>query len=238
MTSRAQSNVVGVALLVGVTMFSLGALTAGVGTVVEQNAAAASADRVAADLDDALRPVATTGHHEGRVSFVDGHLRTEERTVRVFKDDVLVAERSIRGLVFEADDHRVTFLAGGIVRQHGTGARFYAEPSVAVGEDVLILGIATAGGDGHVAYGGSERTTLRLVSDVSHDRRDLDRGEFAVAVETRTPGAWESYFERRGATVERRRFAADDGPSVVATFPGDRRGYLVVHDLALEVYRG
>ena len=85
--TRAQSNVVGVAILIGITMLSLGALTAAVGTVVESNAAAVDADRVAADLDAAVQPVETTGPHAGRVSFTDGELRTVDRTIRVHDGD-------------------------------------------------------------------------------------------------------------------------------------------------------
>ena len=51
MSDRGQSNVVGVALLLGVAVVSMGALTAAVGVVVESSAGQADAERVATDLD-------------------------------------------------------------------------------------------------------------------------------------------------------------------------------------------
>jgi len=73
---------------------------------------------------------------------------------------------------------------------------------------------------------------------VSHTRTDLGTGEFVVAVETATPGPFERYFEGQNASVSRADFDGDGVESVVAEYPGQRRGYLVVHDLSLEVNGG
>ena len=65
--------------------------------------------------------------------------------------------------------------------------------------------------------------------------RPLGEGEFTIALETSTPSAWERAFEKRGATVRRE---PGTPPTVVATFEGERTGYLVVHDLNAEVSGG
>lgn len=234
--ARAQSNVVGVAVLIGITMLSLGALTAAVGTVVESNAAAVDADRVAADLDAALRPVETTGPHEGRVSFTDGELRTVDRTIRV-RDDDGWTNVSTDGLVFEAGAYRVLAVGGAVVRDHGGSASMYRPPPVAVSEDVALVGVADLRFDGHAAVSGTSPTTVTLRTDVSHDRRSLGETGTTVAVETDTPGAWERHFVESGAAVTRRSFAGDEHESVVATFEDDRTAYLVVHEIELEVER-
>jgi len=96
---RAQSHVVGVALLLGITVIAMGALTASTGVVVEQNAAAADAGRVASDLEASLQPVAATGRHHGRVSFARGELRTVERDLRLLNATGTV--RQVAELVFE-----------------------------------------------------------------------------------------------------------------------------------------
>lgn len=234
--SRAQSNVVGVAVLIGITMLSLGALTAAVGTVVESNAAAVDADRVADDLDAAVRPVETTGVHEGRVSFTDGELRTVDRTVRV-RDGDAWTNVSAGGLVFEAGAYRVIAVGGAVVRDHGGSASMYRPPRVAVSEEVALLGVADLRFDGHTAVSGTAPTTVAVRTNVSHDRRELGETDTAVAVETDAPGAWERHFDEAGATVTRRSFAGDEHGSVVATFDDERTAYLVLHEVAVEVDR-
>lgn len=235
---RGQANVVGVALLVGITVVALGALTASVGTVVEENAARADAQRVAEALDDAIAPVETTGRHRGRVSFADGRLHSVERDVRIMDATGVVERISAGGLIFETGDRRVAAVAGAVVRGRGKGAGVHAPPPITAtdGAGVLVVGVARTGGT-HVDVAGSDvRLTLRTTVD--HSRTDLGNGTYRVAVETATPVPWERFFERRNATVTRKELDGDGVESVVASFPGERRAYLVVHDLDLEVGRG
>ncbi|MFB6234410.1 MAG: hypothetical protein ABEH81_04685 [Halopenitus sp.] len=231
---RGQSNVIGVAVLIGLTMISLGTLTAAVGTVVESNAAAANADRVADDLEAAIQPVEATGRHTGRVSFTDGEFRTVDRTVRIHNGSGWTAYEA-DGVAYESGSHRVLAVAGAIVRDYGGGAKMYRDPPFAVSEGVALFGIAVLGGEETRSVTTDEATTLALTSNVSHEREALGDGEFAVAIETDAPGAWERYFERIGADVERKSFAGDAHDSVVARFDGTRTGYLVRHTLGLEV---
>jgi len=236
---RAQSNVVGVALLLGVTVMALGALTAGVGTVVQENAAGADAARVADGFESALRPVETTGQRRGEVAFSSGSLRVVERDLRV--SNATVTRRvQVDALVFEAGDRRVTFLAGAVVRGEGDAARTVREPPIvgSRGDDgVLVVGAPRLGADavGVSGQGGVE-TTLR--TEVSHDRERLGTGEYRVAVETATPAAWrEALADAGGVVVDTRDLDGDGVESVIARFPGERVAYLVVHDMNLEVRR-
>ena len=59
-----------------------------------------------------------------------------------------------------------------------------------------------------------------------------------IAVETATPEPLERWFRDRNATVSRRDFDGDGTESVVGRFPGNRTGYLVVHDMHAEVNGG
>jgi DNA-binding transcriptional ArsR family regulator len=225
---RGQANVVGVALLLGLTVAALGVLTAGVGTVVQENAATADSRRVVADLDSALRPVEVTGRHRGRVSFAEGRLRTVERDLRVLNDSGVVRRVRVGGLVFTAGDRRVAYVAGAILRGR-TGSGVLADPPpVTVGPEVLIVGAPRL--NGIVAVAGRDVTTT-LHTDVSHERSTLGADTYRLAVETAMPAPLARHFERRGANVSRRDIDDDGVPSVVARFPGTRRGYLVVHDV-------
>lgn len=232
---RGQANVVGVALLLGLTVASLGVLTAGIGAVVQDNAATADTRRVATDLDGALRPVEVTGRHQGRVSFAEGRLRTVERDLRVLNESGVVRRVRVGGLVFTAGDRRVAFVAGAITRGPRSGAALFSPPPVTVGPDVLVVGAPRL--NGTVAVAGDDVTTT-LRTDVTHERSRLGNGTYRVAIETESPGPLARRFERQGATVTRRDIDGDGVPSVVARFPGTRRGYIVVHDLNVEVAHG
>jgi len=236
---RGQSNVVGIAILLGVTVLALGTLTASVGVVVQHNAASADATRVAADLQGAIQPVRTTGLTRGTVSVTDGRLRTEAREVRVLNGSGTVAVVRANALVFDAGHRGVTFLGGAIVRRGRGTNHLYHEPPISASRDagVLVVGVAAIRGSMNVGgTGGVERT---LSARVTHDRRPLGNGRYRVAVETRTPKVWERYFQRQNATVlARRDFDGDGLPSVVVRYPGRRTGYLVVHNVTLEGHRG
>ena len=238
---RAQANVVGVALLLGVVVVALGSLTASVGTVVEHNAAAADATRVATDFDRALSPVEATGLHRGRVSFTDGSLRTVERELRVLNSSGVVGTVGVDALVFETDDRRVAFTAGAVVRGRPGNAWFHSPPPITASrgggaEGVLVVGAAKLGGT--VSYAASGGASVALRTNVTHRRTALGNDTYRVAVETATPGAWRRRFAERNATVSTRDFDVDGVDSVVARYPGRRVAYLVVHEMRLEVADG
>ena len=230
---RAQSHVVGVALLLAITTISMGALTAGVGTIVESNAAAADADRVADSLA-AIDPSESTGVERHEVAFGEGSLTVEQRTVRVLDGDGVVASHRADALVFEAADRQVTFLAGAIARGRGNASVLEEAPPIATGDGLLLVGLPVLNATGTTSVAGTS-VTATLGTDTSHERRELGSGDYRLAVETATPGAWGRYFTESNASVGRRTFDGDEHTSVVAAFPGERTGYLVVHDTELEV---
>jgi hypothetical protein len=222
--------------LLGATVVALGVLTASVGTVVENHAARADADRVATGLEDAIRPVETTGVRTSEVRFAEGSLSTVERDLRVRSGGTTVAAVAVDGLVFESGDRRVRSVAGAVVRGRDDAAWTVDPPPVTGSErtGVLVVGAAKLNA-GSVSVGG-RRVTAQLTTNVTHSRRSLGTDQFAVAVETTVPAAFERALRERGASsVDRRHFDGDGVPSVVAEFPGTRTAYLVVHNLNLEV---
>jgi hypothetical protein len=225
-----------VAVLLGVTVLALGALTAAIGGIVSSNAASADAASVAADLDDALRPVEATGPHRGSVSFSGGELSVVERELRVLSD---AGNRTVRidALAFDHRGHRVTYLAGAVVRGRGDSAQLASDPPITASRGdggVLVVGAAKLNAS-HSTVGANKRVTLPLRTDVSHERIPLGNGTYRVAVETATPDPWLDYFERLGADVSVEDLDGDGIDSVVAGFPGERTAYLVVHDLRLSI---
>lgn len=235
-SSRGQSHVVGVTLLLGITVIGLTGLTVAVGTVVQENAATADANRVATDLAAALDPVETTGRHSGKVSFADGRLRTVDRDLRVLNGSGVVRRVSIGGLVFEAGDQRVAYVADAVVRGRTDRAWLRDPPPITASRDAGVLIVSAARLNvSDVAVGGEGATTATLDTQVTHERTALGNGTYRVAIETATPKPFERWFRSRDATVTRRDFDDDGVPSVVAEFPDERVGYLVVHDQQLEV---
>lgn len=218
-------------------MVALGVLTAGIGAVVQENAATADARAVADAFERGLRPVETTGTHRGRVSFAEGRLHTADRDLRVTGGGETRVV-SVDALVYEGEGRRVTFLAGAIVRGTRPEAVMERRPPITASRGsggVLVVGAPRLNASPVGLSGSAVTATLR--TDVSHRRTDLGRGRYRVAVETETPRAWKRAFERLNATVVAtdRDFDGDGVGSVVARFPGERVAYLVVHDMHLEV---
>jgi hypothetical protein len=237
--SRAQSHVVGVALMLGISVLALGALTVGVGEVIDAQTAHADATRIADEIGAALQPVERTGPHTDTVQFADGSLRTVERDLRIYRNNTLVAERSVGALVFSAGERRVAFVAGAIVRGENGGEWLLSEPPITASDrnEVLVIGVPVLGAD-DTAVSGSGGSTVRLRTNVSHDRRDLGQGRYEVAIETTAHEAFEEYFAGQNASTVRRDIDGDGIESTVATYHGTRRGYLVTHNLSLEVAHG
>ena len=237
--TRGQSHVVGVALLLGVAVLALGGLTAGIGALVSANAASADTARVADELGGALDPAETTGHDSGRLRFASGQLRTVDREVRILDASGVHRTVDAGGLVFEAGNRRVAYVADAVVRGTGESTWLHEPPPVTATADgdVAVFSVAQLDA-GNVTVGGTGGSTVRLRTNVSHRRQALGRGTYGVAVETEAPAALARWFRERNATVSRRDFDGDGTESVVARFPGTRTGYLVVHDVDLEVNGG
>jgi len=233
MTARAQSSIVGVAVLLAVAVVSIAALTVAVGSVIDEGASEAASQDVAASIDDAF-DTERSGSHTARLPLYDGRLRTVERSVRILDGPSVAFEYAVDGLVFTAADREVRYLSGATIRSTGGNAAFYTPPPITTRNRSLFLNVATLDTTS-VAVDGATAVTLR--TNVTHDRRELRGRGTAIAIETRTPAVWERWFESTDATTTRRDIDDDGVPSVVARFPNVRSTYVFVHDLHLEVGR-
>lgn len=221
--------------MLGITVTAVGALTAGVGTVIDAQTEHTDATRVADELT-AMDPVTLTGRSTHRVHFAGGGLETADRTLRVLENGSVIERHEIDAVVFEHGEARVAAIAGAVVRGQPGSAWFVAEPAITASErtGALVVGAPVLGAD-RVTVGGRGGGTVRLDTNVSHAERDLGTGQFAVAIETETPAVFERYFRAQNASVDRRQFDGDGTDSVVATYPDRRHAFLVVHELGLEV---
>lgn len=233
---RAQSHVVGVALVLGIAVLALGTLTVGVGTLIDAQTSGADAQRVADGLDEAVQGTDRTGYHSHELRFSAGELRTESRTMRVLENGTVLAEIDVDALVYEHADRRVIALGGAVVRDYGASPSLASKPPIRHSAEtgVLVTGAPKLNAD-RVSLSGGGGVTATIRTNVSHDRRDLGTGQFTVAIETETTDPFRRFFEEQGATVDTRQFSGDTTESVVATYPEIRQGYLAVHNLRLEV---
>lgn len=234
--NRAQSHVVGVVLLLGLTAIAIGGLTVSIGAIIQDQTSQADATSVAADFDSALRPVETTGTRRESVSFSEGSISTERRDLRILNGSGVVRAVAVDALVYESGDRRVAFVAGAIVRGQPGTAWIEHNPPVTSGPEVLIVGAPTLNGTGAVSGTGGLSPTL--ATNVSHSRKSLGGDDYRVAIETETPGAFDQFVAEQNATSTVRDLDGDGVSSVVIDYTGARRGYLVVHDMRLEVTHG
>ncbi|ADQ68138.1 flagellin-like protein [Halogeometricum borinquense DSM 11551] len=235
---RAQSAIVGVALLLGLTVVGIGILTAAAGTVVQEGASTAATTRVAGGLDDAL-DTGTAAETEATIRLSGGTMRVTNRTVRVLNDSGVAWSGHTGAIVYESGNKPVSAVAGAVAVGNGDRSRLDAPPSIAPANGTLYVGVPVLNASGTDAVSARETTVpVTLRTTPTHERRLLSANRYRVAVETAAPGAWERHFRDQGATTSRRDFDADGTPSVVADFPGRRTLHLVVHDLRLRMEVG
>lgn len=239
-SSRAQSHVVGVTLMVGITVLALGGLTMSIGSVVDAGASQAEADRVADGMATVADPSGVVGATESELRFGDGTLRVEERTMRVDPDGQDPIRVDSDALVYEVGDYSVVGAHNAVLRVASGGAAMVSAPSIVADREdggVLVVGAPAIDGPNESVGSSGSAARVGLRTTVEHDRTDLGEQPVEVAVETAHPRPWAEYFEERGATVvERERSYPDDRhDSVVARFEGDRQGYLVVNEAEMEV---
>ncbi len=200
---RAQSHVVGVVLLLGITTVSMAALAASAGVVLDSTAANADATRAAG----ALSELAADG--EARIDLADARLHTVEREVRI-GDATNWTVVHTGALAYDNGERGARLLAGAVQR----GDRgFERDPALGRGNDRLVLSVVALRGE--IDRSGSG--TVWLDAAIERHRRTLE-GADTVAVETNHTGPWELAFERAGGEVDVRDIDGDGTPSVVASF--------------------
>ncbi|MBX0286278.1 type IV pilin [Halomicroarcula sp. F28] len=239
MTGRAQSHVVGIVLLLGITTIALGGLTTVVGSIIDGQTATADERRVANALDSEFRPVEQTGPNRVDVQFSEGELATVDRQLRILNTSGVRREVDIGGLVYTSGANRVGFVGGAITRGKPGNAWLVRGPPVTVTRDTdtLVVGAVTLGERGSTVSG-SGGVTARLRTNVTHNRTALPRADYRIAIETATPDPVARYLRERGLSTSTRDIDGDGVPSVIAGVAGQQELQLVVHRTNTEVTGG
>lgn len=253
--TRGQSHVVGVALLLGITVVALAGLTAGIGSLVDHNAASADAERVADALDDAHAPTETTGTTRTELPLGGGAIDTESRTVRLFGVDTAndppplgsldpehnatdeLVEVETDAIIYENEHRTVTSEAGAILLGGQDSTRLYRAPPIHAdnsSSEPLLIGLSVVDADVPRLSSSDRGTRLSVTTTVGHERQPLTESEYRLAIETTHPGAWERHFE----DLPTRAVQQEETTVVVVGIPGDRPAYLVTHRSTVEVRVG
>lgn len=232
MTVRAQSTVVGVAILLAITVTSMAVLTAGVGSVVDDAASTARADHVADRFVTLLPDSGASGDRVGELRVGRGVVDTVDREIRLVRAGDIVFERAVNALVYEHRGARVVAHAGAVITGTGEDARFRDLPDAALTEGgagrtayVALPVFSTGSGDG---LGTGARFDLAVSTTTT--TLTLSGGSYRIAVETSSPTPWTRWFHKQRLETGRDDFDGDGIPSVVATIPDTRAVHVVVID--------
>ncbi|AFK18322.1 hypothetical protein E6P09_06025 [Haloferax mediterranei ATCC 33500] len=234
--TRAQSNVVGVALLLGIGVVAIGLLTASVGTLVDAQVATADADAAVEGFTDLRDGVfaGANGSHPVRVT--DGDLSRVNRTVRILSESGTNRTYDADGYAAELGGHRVAFVGGAVARGTGESATLATPVPLSLAGDAAFLALPVLTTNSTDGGGLGSGATLR--TRTNRTVVDLPTDTYTVAIETAVPSAWERAFERRGFTPTRTDYDDDGVESVVVAVPDDRTLTLARYDLTVVVDRG
>ncbi|WP_410765561.1 hypothetical protein [Haloferax sp. DFSO60] len=234
--NRAQSNIVGVALLLGIGVVAIGLLTASVGGLVnaQLNAAdtAATADGFA-DIRDSVLAGSNTTH---AIRVTDGDVSRTDRTIRILPEGGSNRTYDADGYVVERGSHAVRFVGGAVVRGERDRAYLVTPSPVSLTGDSVFLTLPVANPNTTDGFGLGSTSGIRI--ETERKVTELPSDTYRVAIETETPVAWERTFEEQGFEVSRIDLDGDGVPSVVVTLPEDRTLTVARYDYALEVARG
>lgn len=233
-TTRGQSSIIGVAVLLAVTALSLGVLTAAAGTMIEGGVTAADASRVADDLAH----VDTVGPSATRIEFSSGTFSVVPRSIRLLQGEVPIVEVEADAFVYETGSRQATLLGGTVVRKTDSSAQVTGPVPVVAGDERVLVDVVALNATGTSAAGGTDPTAVTVRTDPSHSYQTFDAATYGVAIETESPGAWERAFEGTGTVAPRQDFDDDGVPSVVIQFSGEPVVDFAIHDLRAVVRRG
>lgn len=249
MSHRGQTNTAGLALLILLVVLALGALTAGIGSVIHTGATAVETERVADELGEAIDPAPETAS-ETTVEIGAGTVTTDQRSVRVIDGEtasftpgnqtVEVIDHQMASVVdYTIDDRQATVFGGGVFLDDGDGSRLHTRPGLIADEDpggFLIVGVPQIQAPQSVLAEPGE-PTVTVQTAVEPDRRVVGTQQYYLGIETEHADAWAQYLEELGATVvtTNARFDEDQHDSVVATFSGNRTVEIIEYRIELEV---
>jgi hypothetical protein len=216
MTTRAVANPVGVILILGMTILSVGALLTVGGAVVDDTRADAEHSQMENSMSAfsskaSLVGLGESGHQRfslGRVSQGQVDVREDAGRVHVKIQrngtNETVRETSIGAVVYENDGREIAYQGGGIWARQGEFSRMISPPEFHYRAETLTFPIINVTGSG--AASGDIRGTVRSDTEAQQwypddSEEDFDNplanGTVYVEIESEYCRGWQSFFERR-----------------------------------------
>ena len=224
--TRSQSETLGVVLLLGLTVLSVGALAAFGGAAIddtEQSVDMQSAEHALSQLDSKVSLVALSEAERQSVSLGrarqgsytvhpdNGHITVTHNDYENENGSEILYDESLGEVRYENGDRVLAYQGGGIWRsREGGGSVMVSPPEFYYRDMTLTLPIIRLSGDGSVAGAASanvdsESLPTPIYPNASDTYNDTDRGftnpvqngTVQVTVQSEYYEAWGSYFETR-----------------------------------------
>ena len=216
MTTRAVANPVGVILILGMTILSVGALLTVGGAVVDDTRADAEHSQMENSMSAfsskaSLVGLGESGHQRfslGRVSQGQVDVREDAGRVHVKIQrngtNETVRETSMGAVVYENDGREIAYQGGGVWARQGDFSRMLSPPEFHYRAETLTFPIINVTGSG--AASGDIRGTVRSDTEAQQwypddSEEDFDNpltnGTVYVEIESEYCRGWQSFFERR-----------------------------------------
>ena len=230
MTTRAVSNPVGIVLILGMTVLSVGALVAVGGAVIDDTRADAERSQMENSMSAfsskaSLVGLGQSGHQRfslGRVSQGQVDVREDAGNVRIWversdceDDDCEIANTSMGAVVYENDGREIAYQGGGVWARQDDFSRMLSPPEFHYRGETLtfpiinVTGNGAASGDVRGAVS-SEKESQRLYPDGSPLTNPLSNGTVYVEIESEYCNGWQSFFEGRMQESPREECGEDD----------------------------
>lgn len=208
---RAQSEVLGTVLLLGLTVTVVGSTVALGGAALDDAQTRADLQRAEGAMTQLDSKTSLVAHGESpsqrlrmdvgrtadfRVNEDAGWMRIEVETAETEVNETV----TLGAVVYERDGETVAYQGGGVWRSGGGGARMVSPPEFHYRGDTLTLPLVTVGGDGRVGDAVvvsrvQERPTgLFPTEDVANP---LLGGNVTITIQSDYAAAWKRFFESR-----------------------------------------
>ena len=210
-TGRAQSEVLGTVLLLGLTVAVVGTTVAIGGAALDDSQRTADLQRVEGamtQVDSKASLVAHGGSPSQRLQLDPGrnaNLRVDEGagSMRIeveTENGTYTNETTLGAIIYERGDDVIAYQGGGVWRANGDSARMVSPPEFHYRGDTLTLPLVTVAGEGDlsdsvtVSESDGRPTGLFASENISNP---LIGGNVTISVESEYAQAWGRFFESR-----------------------------------------
>lgn len=215
---RSQSEVLGTALIIAMTLLGTGVVVAVGGVAIDQTRQELSGQTATNEMTlfDSRVSVAALGQSGPQTVELHersgGHyeVRPSAGWIKVTQDtddgtNVLVPQTSMGAVVYERDGREIAYQAGGVWRgQRGKGSAMVSPPEFDYGQSTLTLPIIRVKGSDSASGGATARIQTvdsSLAYPVGGDANPVEDGHIDVTIKSRYYLAWAHYFETQTAAT-------------------------------------